>query len=52
MRSVGNLQLSEDVGDVVAHGVGADKQACGDLGVGVALGDQTEDVALAGGELG
>src|SRR5919112_407194 len=49
---VGNLQLGEDVGDVVAYGLGADKQACGDLGVGVALGYEIEDLYLARGELG
>lgn len=39
LRPVGNLQLREDVGDVVAYGVGTDKEARGDPGVAVALGD-------------
>src|SRR5215203_2484353 len=52
MCPVGHLQLRKDVGDVVAHSVGADEQACGDLGVGVSLGYEVEDLALAGGELG
>src|SRR5215204_6470590 len=49
---VGHLQLRKDVGNVIAHGVGADKQACGDLGVGVTLGYELECFHLAGGELG
>src|ERR671910_1698201 len=52
MYPVGHLQLRKDVGDVVAHSVGADKQTCGDLCVGVALGDQVEDLTLTGGEFG
>jgi hypothetical protein len=49
---VGNLQLGEDVRDVVAHGPGAQVEACGYLGVAVALGDQVENLAFAGAELG
>src|SRR5215204_5757672 len=52
MCPVGHLQLRKDVGDVVAHSVGADEQACGDRCVGVALRNEVQDLALAGGELG
>src|SRR5919112_4225760 len=38
--------------DVVAHGLGAYKQTCGDLGVTMALGNEIEDLHLEGGELG
>ena len=50
--TVGYLQFRKDVGNVVAYGVGADKQACGDLCVAVTLGYEIEDLHLAGGELG
>src|SRR5215203_1492621 len=50
--AVGYLQLGEDVGDVVAYGLGAQVEACGDLGVGVALGDEIEDLYLPDAELG
>src|SRR5829696_6389420 len=52
MSPVSNLQLGEDVGDMVAYGPRADKQTCGDLGVGVALGYEVEDLDLARGEFG
>src|SRR5215211_2081962 len=52
LRSVGYLQLGEDVRYVVAHGLGAHKQEFGDPGVVVALGYEVEHLALAGGELG
>jgi hypothetical protein len=44
---VGDLQFGEDVGDVVAHGLGADKVMPGYFGVGVPLGDEVEDLTLA-----
>src|SRR5215207_8667248 len=50
MGPVGNLQLGEDVGDVVTHGLRTKEEACGDLGVGVTLRDEVEDLHLAGGE--
>ena len=50
LSSVCDLQLGEDVGDVVAHGLGAHKEACADLGVGVALCHVVQDVPLARGE--
>ena len=50
LRPVGYLQLGEDVGDVVAYGLGADEELPGDFGVRVTLGDEVEDLALAGGE--
>jgi len=37
---VGNLQLGEDVGDVVANGLGAQRQLSGDRRVGVSLRDK------------
>src|SRR5918998_4687914 len=49
---VGDLQFGEDVGDVVAYGLGAEVEAGGDLGVGVALGDEVEDLDLTGSQLG
>src|SRR5215203_4958317 len=49
---VGYLELGEDVGDVVAHGLGAHVQEFGNFGVVVALGYEVEHLALAGGELG
>src|SRR5215218_476008 len=52
LRPVGYLELGEDVGDVVAHGLGAHVQEFGDPGVVVALGYEVEHLALAGGELG
>ena len=52
LRSVGYLQLGEDVRYVVAHGLGAHKQEFGDPGVVVALGYEVEHLTLAGGELG
>jgi hypothetical protein len=48
LRSVDYLQLGEDVGNVVAHGLGADEEVPGDFGVGVTLGDEVEDLTLAG----
>ena len=50
LSSVGDLQLGEDVGDVVAHGLGTDEEVPGDFGVVVTLGDEVEDLTLAGGE--
>ena len=52
LRSVGYLELGEDVRDVVAHGLGANEQESGDPGVVVALGYEVEYLPLAGGELG
>jgi len=52
LRPVGYLELGEDVGDVVAYGLGAHEQEFGDPGVVVALGYEIEHLALAGGELG
>ena len=52
LSPVGHLQFGEYVRDMVAYGLGADKEACGDRGVVVASGDEVQDLALAGGELG
>ena len=51
-RVVARLQLAEDVRDVVAHRLQAEDEASGDLRVGLPLGDQVQDFALALGELG
>ncbi len=52
LRTVGDLQLGEDVGDVVAHGLLAEVKPSGDLGVCLVAGDELQDLALAVGELG
>lgn len=44
--AISYLQFAEDVRDVVAHRVRAEDEACGDLGIGVTLGDEGEDFAL------
>ena len=46
-----NLELGEDVGDVVAHGLGVDVEPSGDLLVIASPDYEVEDPALAGGEL-
>jgi hypothetical protein len=38
------VQLAQDVLDVVLHGLDRDDEVLGDLPVGVALGDQLEDL--------
>ena len=50
LGAAGGLQLAEDVGDVDRDGLGADEQLLADLAVRAALGDQRQDLALAGGE--
>lgn len=42
-----DAELGEEVGDVGAGGVGADEERRGDLAVGVAGRQQTQDVQLA-----
>src|SRR3989442_1265528 len=49
---VSHLEFAEDIGDIVAHGVMAQDEACGNLSVAVTLGDQVEDFALAHGQFG
>src|SRR5439155_10728164 len=51
LRPVGHLELAQDVGDMVAHGFGAQHEAGGDFGVLLALGDQVEDLPFAVAEL-
>ena len=46
----GRAELGQDVGDVDAHRLGADEQLAADLAVAPALGDETEDLLLTGGE--
>ena len=46
MCSVRHLQLGEDVGDVVAYRLRAEGELPGDGGIGVALGDEAQDLAL------
>ncbi len=48
--SVGDLQLGEDVGDVVAPRLRAQVELLGDGGVRVPLGDDVEDLELPVGE--
>src|SRR5215210_9172396 len=52
MGAVCDLKLGEDVGDVVAYGLRAEEEVSGDLRIAVTPGDEAEDLALAGGELG
>ena len=51
LRAIGDLELGEDAGDVVADGLLAEEEACGDLGVAPSLGEQLEYFELAFGEL-
>ena len=44
LGSVGNLQLGEDVGDVVAYRLGAQRQLPGDRRIGVSLRDEVQDL--------
>src|SRR6266545_2744516 len=50
--AVGDLKFGEDCGDVVADGFGADDEVLRDGGVRPSDGDQVEDFAFAGGQLG
>src|SRR5260370_17270931 len=43
---VGNLELAEDVGDVVAHRLGTQDKAGSDLGIRLALRNQGEDLVF------
>jgi hypothetical protein len=52
LGSVGYLQLGEDVGDVVPHGLRAQVELFGDRGVRVPPGDELKDLALAVGKGG
>ena len=45
-----HAELAQDVGHVDAGGLAGDEQLLGDLPVGVALGDEPQDLELAGGE--
>ena len=47
----GDLEFAEDDGDIVADGLLAEVEAAGNGGVGVALGQQLEDVPLPFGQL-
>ena len=47
---VGDLQLGEDVRDVVAYGLGAQRQLFRDGGIWMALGDEVQDLTLPVGE--
>jgi hypothetical protein len=46
--SVLSVELGQDVGDVDAGGLDTDHQRGGDLAVGVAAGDQAEDLGFTG----
>src|SRR5262245_38318298 len=52
LSAIGGVELAEDVGDVVADGLGAEDPAAGDGLVVEARGDELEDVVLALGRLG
>ena len=47
LSPVGNLELREDVGDVVAHRFRAQDQVGGDVSIGFALGNQGENLVFA-----
>jgi hypothetical protein len=49
---VGDLQLGEDVGDIVAHGLRAEGELSRDGGIGVDPGDEAQNLALTAGEGG
>ena len=49
-RPGANPYLAEDVGDVGGNGTLADEQRVGNLSVRTPLGDQAEDIDLAGGQ--
>ena len=44
---IGDLQLAQNVGDMVAHRLGTQDEASGDVGIGLALGDQSENFIFA-----
>lgn len=46
LRAVYHLEFAKDVGDVVADGLAAESKPLGNLGVVIALRDETEDFAL------
>ena len=48
LRPVGHHQLGEQVADVTLHGVDGDEQLLGDHPVGMAGGQQPQDLVLAG----
>src|ERR687898_2840190 len=50
--SIGDLQLGEDVGDVVADRFGAEVEALRYLGVRLVTGDEDQDLAFPVGKLG
>src|SRR5918995_251984 len=52
LGAVRDLKLGEDVGDVIAHGLGAQVEAFGDLGVRLVAGYELQDLVLALGQLG
>ena len=52
LGTVVDLQLHEDAADVLLHGVFGDAEGGGDFFVGVASGDEGEDLAFARGDLG
>src|SRR6266545_7891924 len=49
---VGDLQLGQDVGHVVANRFLAEREPFGDSSVGPPGGDEVEDVVFAGGQAG
>ena len=44
---ISDLKLREDVGDVVSHRLWAQDEVGGDVGIGLALGNQGEDLVFA-----
>src|SRR5438270_9037701 len=49
--AAGELELAQHRRHVGLHRLGRDRQLAGDLLVGVAAGDEAQDLALSGGEL-
>src|SRR5215207_2642883 len=52
LGTVDHLQLAEDGRDVVGHGLVAQRQMCGDLGVALALGQKMQQFPLSLAESG
>jgi len=50
LGAVAHPQLAQDVGDVVLDRAFGDVEGSGDLAVGLALGDETQDVQFTVGE--
>src|SRR5438128_11406581 len=47
LRTSGHLQLTEDRGDMVAYGLGTEDEAFGNGWIGIAQGDEGQDLPFA-----